>query len=86
MDRHDVIYIHICTHCNCACVYHSARNKDQKLVGHFLKIGYFYRLLITVPLKMYRKYDRPKWILVSQMPEEVGHAHVHVAFKKKNFT
>ena len=25
---------------NCA-VLHSARNKDQKLVGHFLKIGYF---------------------------------------------
>ena len=24
----------------------SARNKDQKLVGCFLKIGYFYRLLI----------------------------------------
>ena len=24
----------------------SARNKDQKLVGRFLKIGYFYRLLI----------------------------------------
>ena len=23
------------------CVDHSARNKDQKLVGHFIKIGYF---------------------------------------------
>ena len=33
----------------------SARNKDQKLVGRFVKIGYFYRLLITVSLKMYRK-------------------------------
>ena len=37
----------------CIC---SARNKDQKLVGRFLKIWHFYRLLITVPLKMYRKY------------------------------
>ena len=35
---------------------HSARNKDQELVGHFLNIEYLYRLLITLPLKMYRKY------------------------------
>ena len=35
---------------------HSARNKDQELVGRFLNIEYFYRLLIIVPLKMYRKY------------------------------
>ena len=34
--------------------------------------GIFYRLLITVPLKMYRKYGRPKWILVSQMLILVG--------------
>ena len=48
---------------------YSARNTDQKLVGCFLKIGYniFFRLLIAVPLKMYRKYGWSKWILVSQM-------------------
>ena len=46
----------------------SARNKDQKLVGRFLKTGYFIRrLLIVVPLRMYRKFGQPKWILVSQM-------------------
>ena len=38
----------------------------------FWKIGYFYGLLITVPLKMYRKYGRPKWILVSQTLKLVG--------------
>ena len=45
----------------------SARNKDHKLVGRFLKMWYFNRLLITVPLKMYWKYGQPKWILVGQM-------------------
>ena len=29
----------------------SARNKDQELVGRFLNIEYFYRLLITVLLR-----------------------------------
>ena len=53
-------------------IYISARNKDQKLVGRFLKIWYFNGLLITVPLKMYRKYGRPKWILVGQMLKLVG--------------
>ena len=33
----------------------SVRNKDQKLIGLYLKIGYF-KLLITVPVKMYRKF------------------------------
>ena len=32
----------------------------------------FYRLLIAVPLKMYRKYGRPKWILVGQMLKLFG--------------
>ena len=32
----------------------------------------FYRLLITVLLKMYRKYGQPKWILVGQMLKLVG--------------
>ena len=45
----------------------SARNKDQELVGRFFEDGIFYRLLIAVPLKMYRKFGQPKWILVSQM-------------------
>ena len=39
----------------------STRNKE--LVGRFLNIEYFYRLLITV---------QPKWILVSQMLKLVG--------------
>ena len=51
---------------------HSAQSKDQKLVGRFLEDRIFYRLLITVPLKMYRKYGRPKWILVGQMLKLVG--------------
>ena len=37
------------------CVDHSARNKDQKLVSRFYEDRIFYRLLITVPLRMYRK-------------------------------
>ena len=45
----------------------SARNKDQKLVGCFFENRMFYRLLITVPLKMYRKYGQPKYILVDQV-------------------
>ena len=43
------------------------RNKDQKLVGQFLKIRYFYKISIAIPLKMYSKFGRPKWILVGQM-------------------
>ena len=39
-------------------VYHSARNKDQKLVGQFFEDTIFYRLLIAVPLKMYRKFGK----------------------------
>ena len=61
-------YRHLCLGV-CGCIYGvciiNARNKDQKLVGHFFEDRIFYRLLITVPLKMYRKYGRPKWILVS---------------------
>ena len=43
---------------------HSARIKDQKLVGRFYENRIFYRLLIAVPLKMYRKFGQPKQILV----------------------
>ena len=35
---------------------HGARNKDQKLVGRFLKIGYFIGYFTAVPLKMYGKH------------------------------
>ena len=51
---------------------YSARNKDQKLVSHFFEDRIFYRLLIAVPLRMYRKVDQPNWILVSQMLKLVG--------------
>ena len=50
----------------------SARNKDQKLVGHFLKIGYFIGYYTAVPLKMYGKYGRSKEILIGQMLKLVG--------------
>ena len=39
---------------------HSAKNKDQKLVGHFLRIGYFIGYYTAVPLKMYGKFGRSK--------------------------
>ena len=45
----------------------SARNNNQKLVGHFYEDRVFYRLLIAVPLKMCRKFSQPKQILVGQM-------------------
>ena len=38
----------------------SARNKDQKLVGRFLKIRYFIGYYTAVPLKMYGDYGRSK--------------------------
>ena len=38
----------------------SARNKGQKLVSRFLKIGYFKGDYTAVPLKMYGKYGRSK--------------------------
>ena len=38
------------------CVDHSARNKDQISVGHFYEDRIFYRLLISVPLRMHRKF------------------------------
>ena len=38
----------------------SARNKDQKLVGCFLKIGYFTGYYTAVPLKMYGKFGQSK--------------------------
>ena len=50
----------------------SARNKDQKLVGRFFENGYFLGYRLLSPLKMYRKFGWPKWILVSQMLKLVG--------------
>ena len=47
------------TKVNYICTY-SARNKDQKLVGRFLKIGYFIGYYSAVPLKMYGKYGQSK--------------------------
>ena len=38
----------------------SARNKDQELIGRFLKIRYFIGYYTAVPLKMYRKFGRSK--------------------------
>ena len=60
---HIYVRTHVCT---------SGRNKGQKLVGHFLKIGHFCKLSIAIPLKMYSKFGRPKWILVGQMLKLVG--------------
>ena len=39
---------------------YSARNKDQNLVGHFLRFedGYFIGYCIAVPLKMHGKFGR----------------------------
>ena len=48
-----------CTHTYiilCTMYIHSARNKDQKLVGRFSEDRIFYRLLTAVPLKMYGKF------------------------------
>ena len=40
---------------------YSARNKDQKLVGLFLRLSiYFTGYYTAVPLKMYGKYGRSK--------------------------
>ena len=50
----------------------SARSKDQKLVGCFLKIGYFIDYYTAVPLKMYGKYGRSKYIFVSKMLNLAG--------------
>ena len=67
------VYIHVRTYLRmCLTCSNSARNKDQKLVGRFFEDRIFDRLLIAVPLKMYRKDGRPKWILVSQMLKLVG--------------
>ena len=46
-------YIHTYIHTH-ACI--SGRNKGQKLVGHFLKIGHFCKLSTAIPLKMYSKF------------------------------
>ena len=51
---------------------HSARNKDQKLVGRFLKIAYFIGYYTAVPLKIYGKYGQSKQILGSKMLKLVG--------------
>ena len=41
--------------------YSSARNKDQKLVGHFFENRIFSKLLTAIPLKMYRKFGPPNF-------------------------
>ena len=41
-------------------IQYSARNKDQKLVGRFLKIGHFIGYYTAVPLKLYGKYGQSK--------------------------
>ena len=38
------------------CMDHSARKNDQKLANRFYEDRMFYRLLIAVPLKMYKKF------------------------------
>ena len=52
------------------------RNKGQKLVGHFLKIGHFYKLSIVIPLKMYSKFGQPKWILVSEIGQKMANGRL----------
>ena len=74
------ICIHTCSHAHTqfqgffqSCITNiSDKNKGQNLVGHFLKIGHFCRLLIVIPLKMYSKFGQPKWILVGQLLKLVG--------------
>ena len=39
----------------------SDRNKGQKLVCHFLKIGHLCKLSTAIPLKMYSKFGRGFW-------------------------
>ena len=42
---------------------YGGRNKDQKLVGHFLDENQtFYRFLVAVPLKMQSKFGQLKWV------------------------
>ena len=43
----------------CSVHYNSGRNKDQILVV-FFEDQLFYRLMIVVQMKMYRKFDKPK--------------------------
>ena len=52
--------------------YCSAGNKDQKLITCSFENRIFYRILIPVPLKMYRKLGRSKWILLSEMLKWFG--------------
>ena len=66
----------MCT-CTCVCLCmcncdSSVKDKSQKLVGRFWEDRTFYRLLTAVPLKLYSKFGRPKWILVGQMLKLVG--------------
>ena len=44
-----------------ACV-NAVVEMSQKMVSHFLKMGYFvlFRLLMALPLKIYSKFGRPK--------------------------
>ena len=54
------------------CMDHSARNKDQKLVSRFYEDRIFYRLVIAVPLRMYRKFGQPKADF-GQLNAKIGH-------------
>ena len=55
----------------------SAKNKDYKLICCILKMEYFYRLLITVPFKMYA------WeIWPTKM--DFGQPHVEIGQKMAN--
>ena len=56
--------------------FHSARNKDQKLVGRFLKIGYFYRLLI------YRSIENVQEIWPTKM--DFGQPNAEIGRKMAN--
>ena len=44
------------SYADCESYIHSARNKDQKLVGRFLKMGYFIGYYTAVLLRMYGKF------------------------------
>ena len=50
---------------------YDARNKDQKLIGHFLKWDIL-KQDTAVPRKMYEEFGRSEWTLVGQMLKFVG--------------
>ena len=55
---HASVHVGSCVHlCVYSCI-NQCQKKDQKLVGHFLKIRYLTDYYIFVPLKMYWRYGR----------------------------